>query len=81
LSGIWQAVGSAHWNIEPHAAYSGPLWQLGVIGAAAAGTGIVEGGNIPYQPWAVTKRSRGLLSGMISGGCWFQVPSGPQLDF
>lgn len=56
LNGIWQAVGAAYWNIEPHAAYAGPLWQLGAIGAAAAGVGIVEGGSIPYQPWAAVKR-------------------------
>jgi len=56
LNGIWQAVGAAHWNIEPHAAYAGPLWQLGAIGAAAGGLGIVEGGSIPYQPWAAAKR-------------------------
>ena len=56
LSGIWQAVGSAHWNIEPHAAYAGRLAETGAIGAAPGGLGIVEGGTIPYRPEAMAQR-------------------------
>jgi hypothetical protein len=48
FNGIWQAIGSAHWNIEPHAADFSPLAELGAIGAIPAGLGIVEGGSIPY---------------------------------
>ena len=48
FNGIWQALGSAHWDIEPHAADFGPLVELGAIGAVPAGLGIVEGGKIPY---------------------------------
>lgn len=48
FGGIWQAIGSANWNIEPHAADFGPLFQLGAIGAIPAGLGIVDGGEIPY---------------------------------
>jgi hypothetical protein len=56
LNGIWQAIGSAHWNIEGHAAQSGPVVALGAAGAIPAGLGVVEGGKIPYQPWAETRR-------------------------
>ena len=56
LSGIWQAVSSAHWNIEPHAAYAGRLPESGAIGSAPGGLGIVEGGTIPYRPEAIAKR-------------------------
>lgn len=52
FNGIWQAIGSAHWNIEPHAADFPPLPQLGAWGAVPAGLGIVEGGEIPYTPEA-----------------------------
>ncbi len=52
FNGIWQAIGSAHWDIEPHAADFGPLVELGAIGAIPAGLGIVEGGEIPYTPEA-----------------------------
>jgi len=48
FNGIWQAIGSAHWNIEPHAADFPPLPQLGAWGAVPAGLGIVVGGEIPY---------------------------------
>ncbi|MEX0965521.1 MAG: hypothetical protein WDZ52_15955 [Pseudohongiellaceae bacterium] len=52
FNGIWQAIGSAHWDIEPHAADFGPLVELGAIGAIPAGLGVVEGGEIPYTPAA-----------------------------
>lgn len=48
FNGIWQAMGSANWNIEPHAADFPPLPQLGAWGAVPAGLGIVVGGEIPY---------------------------------
>ncbi|MEX0617650.1 MAG: hypothetical protein WDZ76_09840 [Pseudohongiellaceae bacterium] len=48
FNGIWQTMGSAHWNIEPHSADFGPLPEMGAIGAIPAGLGIVEGGEIPY---------------------------------
>jgi hypothetical protein len=60
LNGIWQALGSAHWDIEAHAARPGPIVALGALGAIPAGLGIVEGGEIPYQPWALEKRKENL---------------------
>ena len=56
FNGIWQAIGSAHWNIEPHAADFSPLVELGAIGAIPAGLGIVEGGSIPYTSEARAKQ-------------------------
>src|SRR5262250_397314 len=46
LSGIWQAVNSAAWNILPHPA------EPGVPG----GLGVVEGNEIPYTPAAAAKQ-------------------------
>ncbi len=57
LSGIWQAIGTAHWNIQDHPASAGPP-ELGAIGATPPGRGVVEGGEIPYQPWALDKKRR-----------------------
>ena len=57
LNGIWQALGSAHWNVEGHSAESGPVVEMGAIGAIPGGIGIVEGGVIPYQDWALEKRN------------------------
>ena len=52
FNGIWQAIGSAHYDIEPHAADFPPLPELGALGAIPAGLGVVEGGEIPYTPEA-----------------------------
>ena len=56
LNGIWQAVNTADWNLEDHAARSGPVVAMGALGAIPAGLGVVEGGAIPYQPSALAKR-------------------------
>ncbi len=62
LSGVWQVLNTANWDIEPHAAKSalmmraGPIvpvparevLALGAIGAVPAGMGVVEGGTLPY---------------------------------
>ena len=57
LSGIWQAMTSAHYDIEPHAASMGPHPGLfGAVSAIPAGLGIVEGGRIPYTEEARRKR-------------------------
>ena len=62
LNGIWQALGSANWDIRPHAAGPSPIPELGAIGAAPPGTGIVEGGEIPYQPWAAEKQAENFAN-------------------
>ena len=47
LQGIWQVLNAAAWDIQDHTA------QLGI----PAGQGVVEGGDIPYQPWALKKKA------------------------
>jgi hypothetical protein len=56
LNGIWQAIGTAYWDIEGHAARPGPVVALGAAGAVPGGLGVVEGGELPYQPWAAAKK-------------------------
>jgi hypothetical protein len=58
LNGIWQVLdNSVNWNIEPHVSGPAPFPELtGAYGAMPAGVGVVEGGQIPYQPWALAKR-------------------------
>ena len=46
LQGVWQAINTAAWDIQDHSA------RLGV----PAGQGVVEGNEIPYQPWAAAKK-------------------------
>ena len=62
LNGIWQAMGSAHWDLEAHAARHGPVESLGALGAIPAGLSVVEGGTIPYQEWALEKRVENLAN-------------------
>ncbi|HEX5109914.1 MAG TPA: hypothetical protein VFV95_15790 [Vicinamibacterales bacterium] len=82
LNGIWQALNTANFDIQAHAARpaqavipaaprSGvaglvrathvelphPLVRpLGAVGGVPAGESVVEGDEIPYQPWAAAKK-------------------------
>jgi hypothetical protein len=70
LNGIWQALNTANYDLEAHAARHamalrpgphGPVpakevMSLGAIGAVPGGTGVVEGGVIPYKPEALKLR-------------------------
>jgi hypothetical protein len=60
LNGIWQALGTAHWDLEAHAARQGPVVAMGALGAIPGGLGIVVGGKIPYQDWARAKQQENL---------------------
>lgn len=48
LNGIWQVLGTAHWDLEPHTAEPG----------VPAGMGVVEGGAIPYTPAAAVQKRK-----------------------
>jgi hypothetical protein len=57
LNGVWQQFTTAAWDIQDHPAAPGPRADVvGVYGAQPAGQGIVEGNDIPYQPWALAKK-------------------------
>jgi hypothetical protein len=61
LGGIWQSFTNANWDILTHAAQPGPYPELlGAWGAMPGGQGIVEGNEIPYQPWAAAKQKENL---------------------
>lgn len=71
MNGLWQALGNAHWDIEPHVArpalqmQPGPVVPvpanevvaLGAVGAVPWHWGIVVGGEIPYRPEALRIRN------------------------
>lgn len=61
LNGIWQALSSANWNLEPHIATQGAVETLGAIGAVAPGPGVVAGGSIPYLASALPQRQQNYL--------------------
>jgi hypothetical protein len=70
LNGIWQALNTANYDILSHSAKAalafrpGPVvpvpaaavLALGAVGAVPAGTGIVEGDELPYLPEAAKKQ-------------------------
>jgi hypothetical protein len=56
LSGIWQAMNTAEWDIQAHDAKAGPLVVMGAVGGIPAGLGVVEDGPLPYRPEALAKK-------------------------
>jgi hypothetical protein len=56
LNGIWQAMNTANWDIQAHAAKAGPVVSLAAAFAVPPGTGVVEGDDIPYTPQALAKK-------------------------
>ena len=57
LSGVWQAMTNAHYDIEPHAAAYGPYpREFGAFSAIPADLGIIEDGRIPYNEQSLRQR-------------------------
>jgi hypothetical protein len=70
LNGIWQVLNTANYDLEPHTARAalamrpGPVVPVpakevvafGAVGSVPSGLGVVEGGEIPYQPAALEKK-------------------------
>lgn len=77
FSGVWQANNTANWDLETHAArplvgqqgltansviLAAPVVGLGTLGWAPGGIGVVEGGPIPYLPWAAERKKENLAN-------------------
>ena len=56
LNGIWQALNTADWDIEPHSAGPSVVRELGALSAVPGGLGVVDGDEIPYRPEALAQR-------------------------
>ena len=56
LNGIWQAMNTANWDLEGHAATHGPVAGLGAVFSVPPGLGVVDGDAIPYLPAMAAKR-------------------------
>ena len=82
LNGVWQALNTANYDIQAHAARPAlaitrasprtaipglarathvdlpapSVRALGAVGGVPAGAGVVEGNEIPYQPWALARK-------------------------
>ena len=75
FSGVWQANNTAHWDLQTHSArpivgqrgvtadsvvLAAPVVTLGAVGWVPAGIGVVDGEEIPYQPWAAARKKENL---------------------
>jgi hypothetical protein len=71
FSGIWQTTSPANWDLLTHDArpmvgqpgvypdipvLAAPVVALGTVGWVPPGLGVVEGDEIPYQPWAAQRK-------------------------
>ncbi len=52
MTGIWQVLSPAAWNLRDHHASDG----------VPAGQGIVIGNEIPYQPWALERQKQNVAN-------------------
>ena len=72
VSGVWQALNSAAWDIEGHAGATG----------VPAGRSVVEGGTIPYRPEALQKRKDNFARRRTldpESKCW--LPGVPRITY
>jgi hypothetical protein len=75
FSGVWQANNTANWDLQTHEArpmvgqpgllpnsivLAAPVLGLGTVGWVPPGQGVVEGEEIPYQPWAAQRKKENL---------------------
>ena len=81
LDGIWQALTEANWDITPHAAGPAPLAVMGTFGSIHPGLGVIEGDEIPYQPWAAEQQKENFANRLEldpEGKCFLPgVPARP----
>ena len=68
LNGFWQALNTAHWDLEAHEAAPGPVLQLGAAYAVPPGLGVVMGGAIPYRPDALATRKKNAANALREDG-------------
>src|ERR1051325_664638 len=62
LNGIWQAMNTADWDLQAHAAGPGLVVAWGAAGAEPGGLGVVEGDSIPYLPEAAAKKKENFAN-------------------
>jgi hypothetical protein len=63
LNGIWQAFVTANFDIGDHEAQPGPHPEImGAYGAEPPGQSVLDGGAIPYQPWALDRKKQNFAA-------------------
>jgi hypothetical protein len=73
FSGIWEALNTAAWDIQDHNG------QLGI----PPGQGVVEGNEIPYQPWALARKKENFANrktaDLAEANCY--LPGVPRITY
>jgi len=80
LQGIWQAMNTAAWDIQDHSAQRFP--ELPARFSIPAGLGIVEGNDIPYQPWALEQKRKNFANRLTAdpeANCY--MPGVPRITY
>ncbi|MEP7352710.1 MAG: hypothetical protein ABI824_05715 [Acidobacteriota bacterium] len=62
LNGIWQAMNTANWDLEAHAAGQSMDPKDGAMFAIPPGLSVVVGGSIPYLPAALEKKKQNFAN-------------------
>jgi hypothetical protein len=77
FSGLWRANTSAYWDLLTHDArpivaqrgaypdvpvLAAPVVALGTIGWIPADVGVVDGDEVPYQPWAAARQQENFAN-------------------
>lgn len=75
FSGVWQVNNTANWDLQTHLprpmvpqsgvypdipVLAAPVVALGSIGWVPGGYGVVDGDEIPYQPWAAERKQENM---------------------
>ena len=100
FSGIWQTNSTANWDLLTHGprpmvgqpgiypdvpVLAAPVVALGTAGWVPPGLGVVEGNEIPYQPWAAERKQENLANWLDRDpelGCYMPgVPRAMYLPF
>src|SRR5262249_2396585 len=85
FTGVWQALGTAYWDIRDPNAPNGPFYQLGSTRAQPAGHGNVEGGEIPKKPESAAKQKENFKNRLMLDPevkCYMPgVPRGTYMPF
>jgi len=66
FNGIWQALNTADWDIQDHAAKQGAIAGLGAAFSVPGGRGVVEGEDIPYLPDALARKKENAENWLTS---------------
>jgi len=64
LTGVWQALNTAHWDLQDHSARGPATPGASAADGMPAGKGVVEGNEIPYLPSALKQKQENFAKRM-----------------